>query len=673
MDMSKYVKMFVSESQEHLQKMDGLLLALERDGGDRGAIDTLFREAHSLKGMSASMGYEELAKVSHRMEDYLDRFRGGKGALERQGVDMLFEGVDLLRRAVEQIIAGQAPSIAADLYASKIASLLSAGPAPTPAAPNDRAVVPAARHHAETGDLTLFSVEIEIAPDTPLPSARAYITLRRIRDLGEVIRSTPTLEQVQAGQFSGSLSILLGTSRSAAETRAFLAGLPDVATVIVHPPASGDEGGGQAEPPPQQGPRNQGGGAPVEAWSPGSPATEARLPAPGSPSTGGPAVPSNRTATMIRVDTRLLDDLMDQVGELITAKGILLEETEAIPSRALHESVGRLDSLVKSLHQQTMKLRMMPLEMIADRFPRAVRDLARKRGKELTFEILGKDIELDRAILEELPDPLLHIFRNAIDHGIEPPEERVRNGKPSTGTIRLEAAKERESVIIRVADDGRGMDPSLLRQVALQRGIITREQHDSLPDAEVLHLITVPGFSTAREVTDVSGRGVGMDVVRTAVESLRGSLLIESVPGQGSTFTLKLPLTLAVVAVLLLEVEGERYALPVSSVEQILEVEPEEIQRSQGQEMVARDGVLIPLLRLARILGCPEADERRYLLLVLCEMRGRLVALAVERLVGYREVVVKPLGKALKGLRGFAGVTILGDGSAVLVLDVNTL
>jgi two-component system chemotaxis sensor kinase CheA len=249
----------------------------------------------------------------------------------------------------------------------------------------------------------------------------------------------------------------------------------------------------------------------------------------------------------------------------------------------------------------------------------------------------------------------------------------VRNGKPPTGTICLEASKERESVVIRVSDDGRGMDPAVLRRVALERGVITREQHDSLSDTEVLYLITLPGFSTAKEVTDVSGRGVGMDVVRTAVESLRGSLVIESVLGQGSTFALKLPLTLAVVAVLLIEVGGERYALPVSYVEQILEVESEEIQRSQGQEMVARDGMLIPLVRLRRILGCPEEEASARQLLVLCEMRGRLMGLVVDRLVEYREVVVKSLGKALKGLRGFAGVTILGDGSTVLILDINTL
>ena len=526
----------------------------------------------------------------------------------------------------------------------------------------------AAQERAQAKGLALLAVEIQIAPDAPLPSARAYITLRRARDMGELVRSVPSLDQVQVGEFSGTLSILLATSRASAEIQAFLTSLPDVASVLVRPAHSGEAAAPPALPPAAvEVPRPVGGVRPPARVAPAAP------PAPPGPAAVGPAAPPARAASMIRVDTRLLDDLMDHVGELVTAKGSLLEVSQTVASRALTETVDRVDSLVKSLQQQAMKLRMMPLELIADRFPRAVRDLARKRGKEIHFEIVGKEIELDRAILEELPDPLLHIFRNSIDHGIEPPEERVRKGKSPTGTVRLEATKERESVVIRVSDDGRGMDPAFIRRIALERAVITRELHDSLTDDEVLNLITVPGFSTAKEVTDVSGRGVGMDVVKATIESLRGGVVIESVVGQGSTFTLKLPLTLAVVAVLLIEVGGERYALPVSYVEQILEIPADDIQRSQGQELIARDGILLPLVRLGRILGCPQETSRANPLVVLCMMRGRVVGVAVDRMVGYREVVVKSLGKALKGLRGFAGVTILGDGSTVLILDINTL
>ena len=678
MDMSKYVKMYVSESQDRLQRMDGLLLTLEQSSGDRGAIDTLFREAHSIKGMSASMGYEELAKVSHRMEDFLEQFRGGTGALERRGVDILFEGVDLLRRAVEEIAAGSAPTLASDEYLAKMASLMLVE-APRPAAPHETAPVPSASPRSAprvaSSERRQFAVDLRIAPDAPLPSARAYITLRQVRDLGELIRSSPTVEQVQSGQFSGGLSILVATGRSAGEVQAFLAGLPDVASVVVRPA----EGGAA---PPSAAPAAPEGAQPSPA-RPAEPAERPRADAVRPPAettppiapapAPSPAAPPRRPATMMRVDTRLLDNLMDQVGELVTANGSLLEVSHGIDSPRLHESAGRVEGLVKALQQQAMKLRMMPLELIADRFPRAVRDLARKRGKEVTFEVLGKETELDRAILEELPDPILHILRNAIDHGIEPAEERVRRGKPPVGTIRLEAMKERESVVIRVADDGRGIDPAVLRRVAMDRGVISREQAESLSDSEVMMLITLPGFSTAKEVTDVSGRGVGMDVVRGAVEALRGSLVIESVINQGTTFTLKLPLTLVVVAVLLVAVGEERYALPVSTVEQILEIRPKEIQRAQAQEVFARDGALLPLVQLRHLLGAPAVDGAPTQLVVVCEMRGRLIGLVVDRLIGYREAVVKPLDKALKGVRGFAGVTILGDGSTVLILDLNTL
>ena len=677
MDMSKYVKMYVSESQDRLQRMDGLLLALEQDGADRGAIDTLFREAHSIKGMSASMGYEELAKVSHRMEDFLEQYRGGKGTVERGGVDLLFEGVDLLRRAVEEIAAGSPPSLKADEYLAKMAALILKA-APAAAAPAVL-VAPEPAGRAPSSGRQQYAVDLRIAADAPLPSARAYITLRRVRDLGELIRSAPTVEQVQAGQFSGTLSMLVVTGKSAAEVQAFLGGLPDVAAVVVRlagPEAPLDSRQAVAPPVREQSappPRPADPPARVQT-APTPPAASAPPPRPPAAPTAPPAGPvSRRAATMMRVDTRLLDDLMDQVGELMTANGSLVEVSQGIESPRLHESAGRVEGLVKGLQQHAMKLRMMPLEMIADRFPRTVRDLARKSGKEVNFEVLGKETELDRAILEELPDPLLHILRNAIDHGIEPSEERVRKGKSPVGTIRLEASKERESVVIRVTDDGRGIDPAVLRRVAGERGVATRDQLETMPDADVMMLITLPGFSTAKEVTDVSGRGVGMDVVRGAVESLRGSLLIDSVVDRGTTFTIKLPLTLVVVAVLLVAIADELYALPVSAVEQILEIRADEIQHAQGQDVITRDGALLPLMTLRHLLGAPAVPQPASQLVVVCEMRGRLIGLAVDRFVGYREAVVKPLDRSLKGVRGFAGVTILGDGSTVLILDLNTL
>ena len=648
MDMAKYVKLYVSESQDRLQRMDGLLLTLEQNSADRTAIDTLFREAHSIKGMSASMGYEELSRIAHRMEDLLELVRGGKGAIDPRGVDLLFQGVDLLRRGVEEVAAGRPPSVSAEPYVTDITPLIERGPGPaaeTPAAP------------AATPDRTICRVEIKIAPDAPLPSARAYLTLRRARDVGEVVESVPTLTEVQAGQFTGDLSIQLATPRPPGEVQAFLASLPDVASVVVRP-----EAGARAT-------------APVRSDAPPSPRSVEPVPAhptPAAPGPSGPPPAARPPRTMMRVDTRLLDELMDQVGELVTANGALDEASQVIDSPRLHETAGRLGGLIKALQLQAMQLRLMPLEFIADRFPRAVRDLAQRRGKEVSFEVVGKDTELDRAILDAMVDPILHILRNAVDHGIEPVEDRLRHQKPRVGTIRLAASKEHENVVIRISDDGRGIDPNQLRRLAVERGLLTREQATQLPDSEARMLITLPGFSTAEAVSDVSGRGVGMDVVRGAMESLRGSLVIDSEIGRGTTITLKLPLTLLIAPVLLVGVAGERYALPVSSVEQVLEVGRDEIQRTQGQEMIAREGGLIPFVQLRPLLGLPPSTAGS-LPAVLSEMRGRRVGVAVDRLIGYREVVVKPLDKVLKGARGFSGVTILGDGGAVLLLDLNTL
>jgi two-component system chemotaxis sensor kinase CheA len=386
---------------------------------------------------------------------------------------------------------------------------------------------------------------------------------------------------------------------------------------------------------------------------------------------------------LLRIEARLLDDLIDQVGELTMAKAALLHESRTIGAGPLRDAVHRLEALVSHLQGQALQLRMMPLGLIADRFPRAVRDLAKQRGKEVQFEVSGADIELDRAILELLPDPILHILRNAVDHGIEPPDLRRSRGKPAAGRVRLEAAREREGVVLRIADDGRGMDPAALRAKGIALGLLRPEQAEALTDEEALLLVTLPGFSTAEEVSDVSGRGVGMDVVRSTIEALRGSLHIASVVGQGTAITLRLPLTLAIIDVLLVGVGEERYALPIAQILQTIEFSERHIQRAQGQELIPWGPELIPLVRLRAALGAPApggdgggpapAAREAGGLAVVAEVRGRPVGMAVDRLFGYDDVVVKPLGKALRGVRGFAGVTILGDGEMVLILDPNTL
>lgn len=647
MDLSKYLKLFISESQEHLRKMDELLLKLEQSPGDKATIDTLFREAHSLKGMSASMGFEEMAKISHRMEDYLDRFRGGKGAVEREGVELLFEGVDLLKKGIEEIAASGQTSLDSSAFLAKVHShAVQVETEPPPAGlaegplPWDEGELRKGALWAKERGLHLFTLEISLTPEAPLPAARAYIILKRLKEMGELLRSSPSFEEAREGQFLGRLLALLAASTAPSDIQGAVAAMPDVAAVLLH-----------LHPAPR----------PVK-----EPPAEAR-PAP-------PPPPAKRSP-LIRVDAKLLDDLMDQVGELITARGSLLELSQGFDSRPLKECVGRIDGLIRGLQEQAMRLRMMPLGFIADRFPRAVRDLARQHGKELSFEIVGKEIELDRAILEELVDPLLHILRNAVDHGIETPEERARLGKPRVGTVRIEASRESEKVLIRIIDDGRGIDPQRVKRIALEKGLITREEHDALSNEEALLLITKPGFSTKASVSETSGRGVGMDVVRAAVESLRGNLEIESRLGVGTAITLKLPPSLAIIAVLLAKVGSEQYAIPLYQIQRSLEFSEGDVQRSQGQEVIVRDGRLIPIVRLQLILACPKGDgpPASTKLAVLAEVRGREVGVVVDEVLGYRDAVVKPLGKTLEGIKGFAGVTVMGDGRMILILDLNTL
>jgi len=685
MDMSKYLKMYISESQEHLQKMDNLLLELEKGGAEKAVIDSLFREAHSLKGMSASMGYDDLAKISHRMEDFLDGYRKGEGTPDRAAADLLFEGVDLLRKGVENVAAGSPPGVSAPPFVEKLSAYRStpAAAPQEPVAPGAPASAPAplelpagvgapvppdleeaARFAAEL-DLPLLRVEIEFAADTPMPAARAYTTLKRLAGMAELFRAMPNLEEIKQGRFGGRIEGVVASAGDPEALAARLKGLPDVQRVTVRPfplPAATPASSAAA---PQAGP------------------TPAPLPLPGGAPAGVAPAPSAipvppasapRVASLLRVDTRLLDNLIDLVGEMITAKGGLVEYVQKIPDRSLGEMVGRIESLIMNLHEQAMKIRMMPIEVIGDRFHRTIRDLARKQGKEIEFQIVGKEIELDRAILEALPDPLMHILRNSVDHGIEPPGEREQAGKPRVGSVRLEAFREKEGVVIRISDDGRGIDPARIRAAALKRGLLRPEHAERMTPDELVMLATAPGVSTAEAVTDVSGRGVGMDVVRATLEAMRGHLLIESEVGRGTKVILKLPLTLAVTPVMMVRTGPEHYAIPVTQIQQSAQFSAAEIRRNGDEEIWLRGEEMIPLVHLRTALQVPDGQGRRDThMAVLSGIRGRRVAVVVDEILGYRDAVAKPLGPALKGLRGLAGVTLLPSGEAVFILDLNSL
>jgi two-component system chemotaxis sensor kinase CheA len=680
MDMSKYLKLFISESSDHLQKMDNLLLELERSPQERSLIDNLFREAHSMKGMSASMGFAQISTVSHRLEDFLDRLRKGTLSVRKEVVDLLFEGFDLLRNSVEEVRTKGISVLDHSAFLRRLESYVQEGtgaqavapspvaapsapsPTPVPGPSTSKAPSTPAAEAAEEDDvqqaqrwawdkgLNLFSITVKVAREAPMPSARSLVVYKRAGGLGEILQMSPSMEDLQGGNFTGSLSMLLASVKPSSEIQGAIMAQPEIESVTIKDVTGKKEADGKLE---------------IQ------PAPEAGKITPSSF-----AVPLQmKKSTMVRVDTRLLDDLIDMVGELVTAKGSLIDDSSSLLPVQLCKDIDRVDSLVSGLYQLAIRLRMMPLDLVVERFPRAIRDLARAKGKEVQFEIVGKEVELDRAILEELPDPLLHIFRNSIDHGIESTEERADKGKPPVGRIRLEAMRERERILIKIADDGRGIDPAQIKRVALEKGIISRDVYGSLSDEEALYLITAPGFSTAGVVSDVSGRGVGMDVVKSVVESLGGSLAIESQKDVGTTISLKLPLTLAIIQVLLVGAGQERYAIPLSQIYRTFEFMPSEIQNSQGQEWIAGEEGLIPLFRLASLVGAPNRKEESNgpILGIFVERRGRTNGMVVDELLGYREAVVKPLKGLLRKIKGFSGATIMGDGSMTLIVDLNTL
>ncbi len=541
MDMSKYKELFISESREHLHSMNELIVFLEKEPDDREKIDSLFRAAHSIKGMAASMGYADIAELAHKLEDLMDRVRKGTLSFDAGAADLLLEGSDCLESMILDVDQGR-------------------------------------DGNRDIGELTarISGYDPYSAIDAALPSI--------------------------SGQPEGAPAQVVKETKQSARHK------------------QGESG------------------------------------------------------QTVRVKTEILDHLINTTGELITNKHRLLNIGNELNSTRLDEGLAELARLLRELYNEVINVRMMPFATISDRFPRMVRDLAKKSGKEVNFIIEGEDIELDRGILEELADPLIHIIRNSIDHGLGPGEERLASGKPAEGLVRLSVSREKDRIVIVVEDDGRGMDPAKLLASAIEKGFLDPEKAGELTIREKLLLVCIPGFSTAREVTDVSGRGVGMDAVNSTIQSLSGSLAIESELGRGSRIILKLPLTITIINVLLAKVSPFSVAIPVTNILQTMEVRRSLITTPENQEVFYMGGEAVPISSLTRIFAAhPAFPESEFVSLFITEVKGRKVGLAVDRFLGQQEVFVKPLGRPLARLRGLAGCATLGDGEIVFVLDVANL
>ncbi|HZA14540.1 MAG TPA: chemotaxis protein CheA [Myxococcaceae bacterium] len=658
-DMSKYLGLFVTEATEHLEALGQDLVKLEKEQSP-AVVDSMFRHAHSVKGMASAMGYEPIAVLAHRMEDLIGAVRADARLLDRALVDLVLSASDQLLAQVRAAAAGEALDRAEALIATlseRVQAITGQAPAPTRVAsavvtPSSAAVAspppPVSPPAPEASPALLgvpprFAVRLRIAASCQVPGVRAFLVHRRLTSIGNIFDLRPALEELKAGRIpDGLVSLEVETSHGEPGVRGALANVPEVELISLKEIA-------------------------LDA------AVSHPVPPPAADPTRAAGQESQRT---VRVRTELLDYFLDTVGELLLATARIREVAKVLPQNArppLEEGVDRLHGLVKDLHDKVMSARMTPLAVIMDRLPRVARDIARRRGREVDLVITGAEIELDRAIIDELSDPLLHLIRNCIDHGIESAEERVAARKGPRGRVLISVRRQRDRVVMEMEDDGRGMDPSKLKIAALQRGLITEDAANRMSDREAFLLACLPGVSTAGAVSEISGRGVGMDAVKRTVENLGGTMEIESEQGRGTRFTLRLPLTVAVVNLLLVQVGEEVFGLPIAKVLGATEVEEGALSRSREQAMLPWGAGLVPVYGLSDLLAVPAPGRIGARPYVVMEGDGGRLALGVDRLLGQEEVVLKALSRPLDLVPGLSGVTILGSGRPVFILDVPRL
>lgn len=674
MDLSRYADLFLTESREHLSAINHALLELERTGGSAEAVAAIFRAVHTVKGMSATMGYTAVAELSHELEGLLDAVRRGERTISVEMMDALFFSADLLERSIEASVADQLEDFDIAPAVARLRSLAAdgtsadppargrkgrAGPKPARSsgarkkrgrsaaaeAGNDGWTVP-----APPGDGML--VRVRLIDGTPLRGVRAFMIVQTAERMGEVRAVEPSVDALKDETFDHDFAFRLVTALSAGEVERELRAAGDVQHVEIDGLARG-------------GPATAAGGAALlaTASAPAALATPAL--------TSEPA--ALRQQRHVRIDLRRLDNLMNLIGELVITRGRLAQLAVLSTDPALEEAVNQASRLITDLQDEIMTCRMVPVWQVFDRFPRLVRDAGRSLGKRIEFSVEGKDIEVDRSMLDEIGDPIVHLLRNAIDHGIEMPEERAAAGKPASGRLVLSASRDKSSVLIRVSDDGRGIDRAKVLRRAQEMGLVERKRTE-LSDEELIRLISRSGFSTVDRVTDISGRGVGMDTVQSRVRQLGGAVDIRSVPGEGTTVTARLPVTLAIVRALLARVADETYALPLTHVNETVLLDPGALRTIKGKEvLMLRDDVL-PLIRLRERVRLPsreraEGDQQ----VVVLDVASRRAGLVVDELAGQQEIVVKQFDPVRDGLAMFSGATILGDGAPALIVDVGSL
>ena len=691
MDVSQYLEIFLDESSEHLQTLSDCIMSLEKEPENKDTINEVFRAAHSLKGMAGTMGFKRMQHLTHDMENVFQEVRSDHIKVDSNMIDLLFECLDALDAYLENIKSSSDEGTEDNELIIKelndfIAKANGEQPAEEtkPEPEKTETKEEPAEKKVEQFELTdtemnsvkealdggqhVYAVKVTIQKDCLLKAARAFLVFKAVEEFGQILVYRPSSQDIEDEKFELEFSFYIATNESADKLVAAAKNVSEIEDAAVEPVDLT-----QSQPEPEKEEKKE-----EKADSPAPEAKKASEPkkasAAGKKTTTAKPV-TNRT---VRVDIEKLDALMNQVSELIIAKNSLVSisgnEGDSTNSQSFQEQIEYLERITTNLHESVMKVRMVPIESVVSKFPRMIRDLSRTLNKKMELIMTGEDTELDRTVVDQIGDPLQHLLRNSADHGLEDNETRVQRGKPEVGSIYLNAYQEGNNVIIQVGDDGNGIDTEAVKNKAIERGIVTPEQAEVMTQKEIVNLLFLPSFSMAKKITDISGRGVGLDVVKSNIEALGGDVEVTTKLGEGTTFTVRLPLTLAIIQALMVEIRDEKYAIALGSISNIEDIPVADIKYIQAEEVIHLRGNVIPLIRLDKVLDIePREEEPESLTVVIVKRGDSQAGLVVDNLIGQQEIVIKSLGKYINGNKLISGATILGDGEVALILDVNTL
>ena len=698
MDVSQYLEIFIDESEEHLQTLSDCIMVLEKEPDNKDTINEVFRAAHSLKGMAGTMGFKRMQHLTHDMENVFQEVRSDHIKVTSGMIDLLFKCLDALEGYVDNIKSTSDEGtednevIIKELndFIAKTEGAEETGNTETSeakeAAPESTQEEKAGQEkieltndekkairEAESNGQHIYVMTVHIQKDCLLKAARAFLVFKAVEDFGQILVYRPSSQDIEDEKFEFEFSFFLASEESEDKIVAAAKAVSEIEKVDaeeIHLDEYVKEAEAQEEQQAKEATAEQK-EAPAEAPK----AAEKKAPAANAKKQTNAKPVTGRT---VRVDIEKLDALMNQVSELIIAKNSLVSissnESGEYQNQSFHEQIEYLERITTNLHESVMKVRMVPIESVVNKFPRMIRDLSRKLGKKMELYMTGEDTELDRTVVDQIGDPLQHLLRNSADHGLEDNATRVERGKPEVGSIFLKAFQEGNNVIIEVGEDGNGIDVAAVRDKAVERGVITAEQAENMSQKEIINILFLPSFSMAKKITDISGRGVGLDVVKSNIEALGGDVEVRTQLGEGTTFIVRLPLTLAIIQALMVEIRDEKYAIALGSISNIESIPVNEIKYVQAQEVIHLRGAVIPLIRLDQVLDMEEKQEEPENLTVVIVKKGdSLAGLVVDNLIGQQEIVIKSLGKYINNNKIISGATILGDGEVALILDVNTL